>query len=161
MSTKIELREIEEADLPIFFEQQLDPKAIHMAAFTSKDPSDRDAFMAHWAKIMADATITIRTIMVGDQIVGNIAQHSWFGKPEVSYWIGREFWGLGIATQALRTFLEIISVRPLFAYTAADNIGSAKVLEKCGFKLQGSKRGFANARGKEIEESIFMLDETS
>ena len=46
------LREVSEQDLPIFFEQQLDPAANYMAAFTSKDPSDNVAFTAHWNKII-------------------------------------------------------------------------------------------------------------
>src|ERR1700730_10727135 len=39
------LRDVMSSDLPIFFEQQLDSDANHMAAFTAKDPTDRDAFM--------------------------------------------------------------------------------------------------------------------
>jgi hypothetical protein len=46
----IRLREVEADDLPIFFEHQRDPDANHMAAFTSKDPTNRDAFLAHWAR---------------------------------------------------------------------------------------------------------------
>jgi len=44
----VQLREVEFSDLPIFFEFQLDPDANQMAAFTSKDPSNREAFEAHW-----------------------------------------------------------------------------------------------------------------
>ena len=46
MTNDVLLRDVTEADLPIFFEQQ-DSAANHMAAFTAKDPADRDAFMAH------------------------------------------------------------------------------------------------------------------
>ena len=59
---KIVLRDVHLGDLPIFFEQQLDLEAIQMAAFTRKDPSDREAFMAHWGRIMADVNINIQTI---------------------------------------------------------------------------------------------------
>lgn len=48
MTGDITLRDVNEGDLPIFFEQQLDPDANQMAAFTApRDPADRDAFMAH------------------------------------------------------------------------------------------------------------------
>ena len=48
--------------------------------------------------------------------------------------------------------------RPLYGRAAADNLGSLRVLEKCGFVRVGSERGFASARGEEIEEVILRLD---
>lgn len=153
----VELREIIDSDLPIFFQFQLDPEANRMAAFTAKDPSDEKAFYDHWAKIMADVSITRRTILFENQVAGSIMCHSWFGEPEVTYWIGKEFWGRGIATQALLRLLDEVETRPLHARAATDNIASIRVLEKCEFKITGHERGFANARGEEIEETIFIL----
>ena len=152
------MREVAESDLPIFFEQQADKAAGYMAAFTGRDPSDKDAFMAHWAKIRADDTITIRTILHDGHVAGNIVSFEWEGKPEVGYWIGREYWGKGIATKALSEFLTIVKARPLYAAAARDNIGSIRVLEKCGFKITGYAKSFAKARGEEIEEAILRLD---
>ncbi len=48
--------------------------------------------------------------------------------------------------------------RPLFARAAADNIGSLRVLQKCGFKIIGTNKDFANGRGEETEEYILRLD---
>jgi len=90
--------------------------------------------------------------------VGSIFCHRWFGEPEVSYGIDRPQWGRGIATEALRRFLEQIDDRPLYARVAADNLGSIRVLEKCGFQLTGYERAFANARGEEIDEGVFILN---
>jgi RimJ/RimL family protein N-acetyltransferase len=154
---KVLLRDVEEGDLPVFFEQQLDPEASYMAAFTARDSADRDAFMAHWTKIMADDSITIRTILVDGRVAGNIVSFEWDGKPEVGYWIGREFWGRGIATRALSEFLGIVKTRPLYAAAARDNTGSIRVLEKCGFVITGYGRAFASARGEVIEEAILEL----
>ena len=157
MSDDVRLRNVEEPDLQVFFEQQLDPTANHMAAFTARDPSDKDAFMAHWTKLLADDTITKRTILFGGQIAGNIVCFEWDGKPEVGYWIGREYWGKGIATNALSALLGIVKERPLYAAAAKDNAASIRVLEKCGFAITGYGRGFSNARGEEIEEVILEL----
>lgn len=154
---EVVLREVEEDDLPTFFEQQLDPVASYMAAFTPRDPADRDAFTAHWAEIMGDDTITVRTILFDGLVAGNIVSFEWDGKPEVGYWIGREFWGRGVATRALSEFLGIVKTRPLYAAAARDNTGSIRVLEKCGFVVTGYGRGYANARGEEIEEAILEL----
>lgn len=158
MTSDIMLREVTADDLPIFFEQQRDPEANHMAAFTARNPNDRDAFVTHWAKIQADPTTTNRTIVADGQVAGNIASFIAGGKPEVCYWLGKSFWGQGIATQALRAFLSIIIERPLYAAVAKDNNGSLHVLEKCGFVIIGEGRGFANARGAEIEEYHLKLD---
>ena len=79
------------------------------------------------------------------------------GVREVGYWLGRAYWGQGIATAALSTFLHHIKTRPLYARAAKDNRASLRVLEKCGFKIIGENRGFANARGKEIEEFLLQL----
>jgi hypothetical protein len=71
----LHLREMAEGDLLIFFEQQLDPAANHMAAFTAKDPMDRDAFLAHRAKVVADKGITIRTILYEGGVAGYVLCH--------------------------------------------------------------------------------------
>ncbi|HEX8222030.1 MAG TPA: GNAT family N-acetyltransferase [Chloroflexia bacterium] len=154
----VQLREITEADLPILFEHQRDPHANHMAAFTAREPSDRDVFMAHWAKILADDTIIKRTIIYEGQVAGNIVCFGWQGKREVGYWLGREHWGKGIATAALGEFLGVVTERPLYAAAAKDNAASIRVLEKCGFVITGHDRGFSNARGEEIEEVMLELN---
>ena len=155
----IVLREVVDEDLPVFFEHQLDPEAVHMAAFTAKDPTDREAFDAHWARIRADESTINRTILVDGQVAGSVASYvdPELGAPEVTYWIGREYWGRGIATRALSGFLKEQTTRPIYGRAARDNTGSIRVLEKCGFELTGYGRGFANARGEEIEEAILVL----
>jgi len=158
-SLQVQLREIDPSDLAVFFEQQSDPGANFMAAFTSQNPYDRPAFDAHWAKILADPKIVIRTILTGEKIAGYVLHHSWFGDPEVSYWLGREFWGQGIATAGLTQFVRQQALRPLFGRVAKDNIASRRVLEKCGFVYFGEDKGFSNARGEEIEELILVLQE--
>ena len=158
----IRLRCVADEDLPIFFRQQLDPDANHMAAFTRKDPTDEAAFTAHWNRIRADDTVTIRTVLCGGQVAGSVASFvdPELGEPEVTYWIGKEYWGRGIATAALQQFLKVQTARPLYGRAAADNLASLRVLQKCGFAVVRSERGFANARGEEIEEVVLQLKPT-
>jgi RimJ/RimL family protein N-acetyltransferase len=156
--TDIFLREVIDSDLPIFFEQQLDKTANHMAAFIGRDPTDRDAFMAHWDKIRSDANITLRTILVDDQVVGNVTSFPMFGELDVSYWIGKAFWGRGIATLALKGLLRELTVRPLHARVAKDNLASLRVLQKCGFTIYGEGKGFAKARKEDVEEHLLKLE---
>jgi RimJ/RimL family protein N-acetyltransferase len=126
----VRLRDVLEEDLPVFFEHQADPVANRMAAFP---PRDRDAFTAHWAKILADEAITKKTILVDGQVAGNVVSFDWDGRREVGYWVGREHWGKGVATKALAQFLRTMKRRPLHARVAKHNLGSLRVLEKCGF----------------------------
>lgn len=151
------LRAVIDDDLPIFFENQRDPVAVHMAAFTTENPDDRAAFDAFWARVRANEEINIRTIVVDGQVAGSVLSYVGDVGPEVSYWIGRDYWGQGIATAALAQFLEIQTQRPIYARAAKDNVGSLRVLEKCGFQVIGTDRGYANARGQEIEEYLLAL----
>lgn len=160
MNHGIFLRPVIHTDLSIFFEQQQDPDANHMAAFTSRDPSDHQAFNTHWQKIMVDQSIIIRTIIYLNQVAGYVLSYLDEGKPEVGYWVGKEFWGKGIATRALAEFLSSANtIRPIYARTAKDNQASKRVLEKCGFCVIKEMKGFANARGKEIDELLLELSE--
>ena len=157
MKNGVLLRDTTEDDLPIFFEQQLDSDANYMAAFTAKDPTDKDAFTAHWAKILSDHTKINKTILLNERVAGYVACFEQFGELEVSYWIGKEYWGRGLATKALSDFLGYVKVRPLYARVAKDNIASIRVLEKCGFTISGEDKGFSNARAEEVEEFILKL----
>jgi RimJ/RimL family protein N-acetyltransferase len=126
----VALRNVIESDLPIFFEHQLDPEATRMADFP---PRDTNAFMNHWSRILADDSIVKKTILIEGKVAGNIVSFIQDGEREVGYWLGKEFWRRGIATQALIQFLEIVEERPLIAHVAEHNAASIRVLEKCGF----------------------------
>ena len=158
MSNELLLRNVLNDDLPIFFEHQLDPEANYMAAFTAKDPTNQAAFIAHWHRNLADETTINLTILVNGHVAGSVSSYLDEGKPEVTYWLGKEYWGKGIATSALKEFLAHYNqVRPIYARVAKDNVGSRRVLEKCGFTIIGESKGFANARGHEVEEFLLEL----
>jgi RimJ/RimL family protein N-acetyltransferase/ADP-ribose pyrophosphatase YjhB (NUDIX family) len=130
----VNLRAVVEDDVPILFAQQLDPEATRMAAFPARD---RAAFEAHWRRILADGRVTARAIEVDGALAGNVVAFDQGRERLVGYWLGREFWGRGLATEALRAFLEIETERPLRAHVARGNTGSIRVLEKCGFVRAG------------------------
>ena len=106
---------------------------------------------------MSNETNVIRTILFDGQVVGNIVSFDQDGKREVGYWLGKEFWCRGIATIALMAFLEIVKTRPLYAHIVKDNLGSRRVLEKCGFTLSGEDREFSSLRGVEVEGVLLKL----
>src|SRR5215207_11118904 len=156
MTNDLQLRDVIEADLLIFFEQQLDTEATQMAAFPSRR---KDAFLAHWKnKVLGDDTVQIKTILFDGNVAGNIVCFEQLGEREVGYWLGKEFWGKGIATRALEEFLKTIETRPLYAHVAKHNIGSKRVLEKCGITISGEERFFSQILGEDINEFILVLN---
>jgi RimJ/RimL family protein N-acetyltransferase len=149
---KVALRETEDSDRPILFEHQRDPIANEMAAFP---PRDEEAFAEHWERVKVNETGIQRTILADENVVGHIV--SWIddGDRLIGYWLGREFWGRGIATEALRQFVGELTERPLSANVAEHNVASIRVLEKCGFVAVGGPR----PPGPDgIREIVFRLD---
>jgi RimJ/RimL family protein N-acetyltransferase len=155
--THCALRPVEVSDLDAIFEQMRDPESVRMAAFTANDPSDRRAFDAHMAKVMSSPGVRQRVIISDSGLVGTIASYVSDGATEVTTWIDRRHWGQGIATRALGLLLEEISVRPIRARAASDNLGSLRNLQKAGFRPIGTEVSFAPGRAGEIEETILEL----
>ena len=131
------LRDVIDDDLPIFFEQQNDPVANEMAAFPARE---REAFMAHWARNLKNEKALHKTILYDGQVAGNIVAFDMGGLREVGYWLGREYWGKGIASRALAEFLKHETTRPLHGVTVKHNIGSQHVLKKCGFEFEHEEK---------------------
>jgi S-methylmethionine-dependent homocysteine/selenocysteine methylase/RimJ/RimL family protein N-acetyltransferase len=139
----VELRPVVDEDLSILFEHQADPQAAAMAKFPTRE---RDAFDAHWARMMHDSSVILRTIVADGTVTGALSSFAEGGERLIGYWIGREFWGRGIATRGLAQFLEVVTARPLRAHVAPTNAGSIRVLEKCGF-----------SREHEADENLVMV----
>jgi RimJ/RimL family protein N-acetyltransferase len=153
----VALRPIDDSDLDALFDQMRDPESVQMAAFTAKNPNDREAFDTHMSKVRASADGTLRVVTLGGRLVGSIASFVMDGDTEVTYWIDRSVWGQGVASQALALFLDTVPVRPLYARAASDNIGSLRVLQRAGFTIIGTAISYANARSTEIEETVLRL----
>ncbi|WP_194898028.1 GNAT family N-acetyltransferase [Catenulispora pinisilvae] len=154
------LREMRESDLPALFEIQCDADGQVMAAFTST-ANDREAYLAKHRRLLADDRLVRVVVELDGEVVGSAAAFP-LGEAgdetHVTYWIRRDCWGRGLAAAALAAVLEQVPTRPVFASAAHDNAGSIRVLEKNGFRRVGKERGFAEARGEEIEEAMFRLD---
>ncbi|MEO7047977.1 MAG: GNAT family N-acetyltransferase [Ferruginibacter sp.] len=146
-------------DLDILFQFQVDKEAGYLAAFMPENPDDKTAYIEKYSKFLNEPTINMRTIKINDVIVGSISKFIMESNNEITYWIDKKYWGKGVGTTALQNFLNIESARPIFGRVAFDNLGSQKLLEKCGFVKIGTDKGFANARRAVIEEYIYKLGE--
>lgn len=114
--------------------------------------------MAHWAKILSDPSLYAKAIVFGDTVVGNICVFGQPGLREVGYWIGREHWGKGLATAALKEMLSLCPDRPLHAHVAKHNPASIRVLEKSGFLLLGDDPEFSPRDGKPVPGVIYRIE---
>lgn len=129
----VSLRPVIESDLEAIFVHQSDPIANQLAQFP---PRDREAFFKHWHQnILGQVNVLPRAIVVDGKFVGNIGHWQSDGQALIGYWIDREYWGKGIATQTLAQFLPLVSLRPLFAHVAKHNLASQRVLLRHGFVL--------------------------
>jgi RimJ/RimL family protein N-acetyltransferase len=151
---RVRLRPVEPGDLPRVYEMQLDPESNRMAATI---PRTREAFDAHWAKVLVDPGVTTRVVLIGETLVGTISCFPVGGEDHVGYWIDRGFWGRGIASRALHLLVGEVTKRPLVATVATSNGASLRVLQKCGFVVEKVRHSPATDRYPECEEAVLVL----
>jgi RimJ/RimL family protein N-acetyltransferase len=150
----IRLRTVERGDLPEMFLMQRDPESNRMAATI---PRSAEAFDAHWADALCDPSVTAKAILLGEALVGFVGCFVRDSRPNVGYWISREYWGKGIASRALQLFLLEVPTRPLYAHVATNNGASLRVLQKCGFVIERVQASPGSDRYAECEEAILVL----
>lgn len=102
-------------------------------------------------------------IAVANEAVGGIGftvQHDVaYRSAEIGYWLGEEFWGQGIATEALiavteHAFSEYALCR-LYAHVFEWNPASARVLEKAGYTYEGRLKKSVTKNGQTIDQLMY------
>ena len=151
MSKEVRLRNTEPGDLPIFHEQQLDADATRMA-FSA---CDRAAFHAHWAtNILGNPGAVTQTILFDGQVAGNIG--SWPQEVSASSTTGSaRSIGARVSRPRRSAFLHLVTERPIHAHVVKHNVGSIRVLEKCGFSLEREES--VEVAGKDVAELVLVL----
>jgi len=104
-------------------------------------------------------------IAVADEAVGGIGfslqDDIGYRSAEIGYWLGEEFWGQGIATEALiavsQYAFKSYDLCRLFAHVFEWNPGSARVLEKAGYSLEGRLRKSVTKDGKTIDQLMYAM----
>jgi RimJ/RimL family protein N-acetyltransferase len=150
----VQLREVRTSDLPLMYQLQADPEANRMAVTF---PRTREGFDSHWATALNDPRVSARVILVGGGFVGYISCFPQDGQDHVGYWIDRDNWGRGIASQALQLLLQEVRQRPLVATAAITNGASVRVLQKNGFVLERTQHSPASERYPECQEALLIL----
>jgi RimJ/RimL family protein N-acetyltransferase len=83
-------------------------------------------------------------------------------KVELGYWIARQFWGQGYATEAANAVLEVAQMlghEQIVASHYLDNPASGRVLRKAGFSPTGLVESHhCLARNDEFDAAIYVRD---
>ena len=99
----------------------------------------------------------MQTAGVEGEVAGNIVYWERSGERRVGYWLGKDYWGKGIASAALAQFLGQVKIRPLDVRVAKKNVASIRVLQKCGFTISGEDT-FCDLDSKPSWEFIMSLE---
>lgn len=87
----------------------------------------------------------------GAHVVGEVGLNGEGDTVELGYWIARDHWGKGYASEAARAVLSLARMlghKRLLATHSIDNPASGRVLEKVGFRRTGRVvERFSNGRG--------------
>lgn len=115
-----------------------------------RDPTGRDV---HLAIDVAGTAAGAISLIFKDDISRRGA--------EIGYWLGRQHWGQGIATAAVRELSEYalanFDLCRLYAIILAENTASARVLEKSGYELEGRLRQSITKAGRTMDALIYAL----
>jgi RimJ/RimL family protein N-acetyltransferase len=126
--------------------------------------TDRDA--RNWLEAVVDAeSETNFAIDVAGEAVGGIGYTMQYDvdrrSAEIGYWLGEEFWGRGIATEALIAVTEHAFANHdlcrLYAHVFDWNPASARVLEKAGYAFEGRLRKSVTKEGQTIDQLMYAM----
>lgn len=126
-------------------------------------PYTMSAARAFLDRIVPLRPVTNFAIEVGGEPVGGIGFAPGTDverfSAEIGYWLGEAFWGRGIVTEAVALVTEYaftrMNVLRLFALPFADNLASARVLEKAGYVREGLLRSASVKFGRPRDQFIY------
>jgi RimJ/RimL family protein N-acetyltransferase len=153
---EVVLRPVEDGDLVAFFAWQRDPESVRLAAV---DARTEEAFTTHWGRIRADPTVKLLTIVADGAVAGHVVSWQADDRRLVGYWLGRPFWGRGIASAALAQLVDLDRRRPLHAIVAGHNAASLRVLEKAGFRVVEERPAEDGPDGAPVVEIHLVLED--
>ena len=157
MAIGFQLRPVLASDIDLFFEHHLELRPMPTGASAADLASRKATFVDRWEQMLSDERVLARTILWKGAVAGYVAYLIQRDKPSISCWLGRDYWGKGLATQGVRGFLDLIEQRPVYARVAFDNLAAMQVLRHTGFAIVGHDSFFSEAHGYEIDEIILAL----
>lgn len=154
----LHLSPVQESDIPALFRFQDDKDAQYQAAGGAAHESE-EAYREFLKRVESKGAV-FRTILLEGAPVGYIAAFDRFELRELSYWIGRKFWGQGLATRAVGQWIKEYPLPEggLYARAVKDHPASARVLDKNGFSAVKEESYFSDIRDAVVEEILYKHD---
>ncbi|HZK48347.1 MAG TPA: GNAT family protein [Thermoleophilia bacterium] len=121
---------------------------------------DAQGFLAHVMQQLPPTVFAIATEAEAVGVIGlTLGEDVHRFTAELGYWLGEPFWGRGVMTSAVRVvvahgFRELGLLR-IHADPYAGNVGSARVLEKAGFELEGRMRANVFKNGRVLDQLLY------
>lgn len=123
---------------------------------------DADQWIRHATALKRPTNFAIE---VDNQAVGSVGMilgdDIYYRSAEVGYWLGEEYWGRGLATEATRAFLDYafgeFDLCRIFATAFDGNHASMRVLEKCGFQKEGCRKMAVTKDGKILDDFLYAI----
>jgi RimJ/RimL family protein N-acetyltransferase len=153
------LREIRDDDWPAVLAYQSDPRYLHFYTWTGRTEDDVRAFVSMLAALQREQPrrkFQLAITLPGDDtLIGNVGVRRKDGndwEADIGYELNPLFWGRGYATEAARAIVaygfDELRVHRISSWCIADNLRSARVLEKAGLRLEGRMRETEHFKGR-------------
>ena len=166
-SKRLILRQLTPEDAPDFFACQSDPEVFRYSG-RSEEISLESArhtlnilFQRHQERTMLSWAIVLKE---NQRFIGRFQMEEWSDenhRAAVGYLLGRQYWGKGYATEALRAFIahlfEQTTVNRIDTFTWSENSASAHVMEKAGMRFEDLARQKRFAKGAFRDQKIYAI----
>jgi ribosomal-protein-alanine N-acetyltransferase len=162
------LRDFKADDWPSVLAYQKDPRYLRYYHWTERNEDDVRSFVQMFIdqqheqpRIKFQLALVLKS---GDRLIGNCGVR--LGKPgapvgEIGYEINPDYWGHGYATEAASAMLALgfreLKLHRISSYCIAENVGSARVLEKIGMQQEGRLRENEWFKGQWWDTLIFGI----
>jgi RimJ/RimL family protein N-acetyltransferase len=160
---KVILRPFQWSDLKEMTRLANNPKVATNLTDAFPSPYTLEAAQQFFKRVSSVKITEVLAIEVDGKLVGNIGIHPQDDvnrrNAELGYFIGEEYWGKGIATEAIKLMVQYgfdhFDIHRIFARPFGKNIASQRVLEKAGFTLEARIEGILIKNGKIEDELIY------
>jgi 8-oxo-dGTP diphosphatase len=171
LTARLRLRALRPEDAPRLAELLADWEVVrHTAALPwPYDVKDAEEFIARMEQMRAGSQgvalaleRTLDRVVIGVMGFGNGFGCAQGELPEIGYWLGKDHWGQGYATEALRRLvrhlIQDLGFPGARASTHPDNAASRRVLDKAGFRHVGTEQTAMPARGTSVIVPLYRLE---
>ncbi len=166
LTPRLRLRDFTAGDWPAVLAYQREPLYLRYYAWEDRTADEVRAFVQMFIDQQAQQPrhrfqLAV-TLLATGELIGNAGiRQATAGshEAEIGYELAPAHWGHGYATEAVRELIrfgwEELGVHRIYAHAVADNVASARVLEKCGLTLEGRLRDKEWYKGRYWDVLLF------